>query len=100
MKKIVRIPFLERFRKPLLSGDKVCTARTKVYGKTGDFFTAFGATFCIVVVEKVKLETVAELYNWEGFKSMVEFIQCWVHLHPRRGFDRNQKVWLHLFKKV
>lgn len=97
----VHIPFQEQFREAMLSGRKVCTSRTKWYGKVGDTFEVFGATFEVTECESESLWYVKEnLYGLEGFDSPAQFDQCWSHLHPRKGFCPEQVVWIHWFKRV
>jgi uncharacterized protein YqfB (UPF0267 family) len=96
----VRIPFLPKFREPMLADIKTVTSRTKTYGRTGDTFPAFGATFEILDVLTVLLGEVAEeWYKEEGFKTPEEFIQCWWEIHPKKGYDPEQPVRLHIFKR-
>jgi len=64
-------------------------------------FEVFGTTFRITYVSQIFLWLVAkQWYQDEGCKSPEEFEQVWKALHPRRGFDPNQKVWLHRFVRV
>lgn len=97
----ITIPFLSRFKKPILSGQKTTTARVKKHGNIGDIFSAFGCDFELVKIGKVLLSNVAtSYYSQEGFTSKQEFINIWKLIHPIRGYDSKQIVWLHQFKRV
>ncbi len=97
----VKIPFQEEFRDRMLDGKKTCTSRTKRYGEVGDTFEAFGAELRIAITHKHPLYNVADiLYEQEGFDTPEEFKACWIKLHPRRGFDPEQKVWVHFFRRT
>lgn len=96
----VKISFLERFKDPLLSGEKTWTSRTKRYGKVGDTFDAFGATFEIQKVERSPLYYVASNFEEEGCKSFEDFVELWSKIHYRKGYVPSQVVWVHVFKKV
>lgn len=96
----VAIPFQDDFRGRMLQGLKVVTSRTRRYGKQGDTFDAFGATFTFRYVMRCPLELVALLlYRAEGFTSSEDFIQCWQRLHPRKGYQADQIVYVHYFTK-
>ena len=97
---IVKIPFRPAFREPLLSGVKVCTARTKRMGQPGDTFEAFGATFELKSVSEELLAYVADLWMQEGCTSREHFIEVWNGIHPRTGYHPQQEVFLHRFKLV
>lgn len=97
---IVTIPFKAFFKDPLLSGAKICTARSKPMGEPGDQFMAFSATFELLTVHQVFLETVSNLWRDEGCRSREHFIEVWNGIHPRSGYSDQQRVWLHRFKKV
>jgi hypothetical protein len=101
MSKEVFIPFQEHFGNKMLKGLKTCTSRTKKYGNRGDIFKAFGATFQILDVKKHTLEYVATfLYREEGFENPSGFEQEWKHLHPIKGWQPDQVVFTHYFKRV
>jgi hypothetical protein len=96
----VNLPFRYQFRDKMLRGLTTLASRTRRYGKAGDTFIAFGATFTILDVQERTLKEVAYmLYVAEGFDSPREFILCWNELHPRRRYDPEQKVYTHAFKK-
>ena len=97
----IQIPFQEQFKDAMLTGTKTKTSRTKKYGTIGDKFKAFGAEFIIVNQEEEKLQYVADhYYKDEGFERPEQFINIWVELHPRKGWDPNQKVWVHEFMRM
>lgn len=98
---IVKIPFLERFREPMLNGIKTMTSRTKKYGEKGDWFDAFGATFRIDLVEKSLFQTIANIH-WkdEGCSSYEDFLAVWKQIHPRREIKDCDEFWVHSFHKV
>lgn len=97
----VKIPFLPRFKEVMLNGKKTMTSRTRKYGEIGDTFKAFEATFQLTNVEKLALFYVANnYYREEGLQSKEEFIEGWEQIHPRKGYDSNQIVWVHVFKKM
>ncbi len=91
---------MKRFMVPMLTGHKTLTSRTKRYGKSGDTFDAFGATFRLLDVSKMQLDEVGRRWYDEGFESFTSFVLCWKGLHPRKGYDPEQWVWAHLFEKV
>ena len=97
----IQIPFLPQFEPVMLSGQKTMTARTKRYGNPGDTFPAFGASFQIMSIAKIQLCDVAwEHHTEEGFPTVIDFIECWKKLHPRKGYIPKQKVYAHTFKKL
>lgn len=100
MKSII-IPFLPEWKDKMLRGIKTHTCRSKAYGKPGDRFTIFGATFELVRVWKTTLENVAQhYYDVEGCASPEEFIAVWDKIHPRRKYAHDDVRWLHEFEKV
>lgn len=98
----VKIPFRQEFRDVMLSGEKTMTSRTKRYGNMGDTFKIFGVTFQLTKQPwKMYLGVVAYLfYTKEGLDSEDEFIAVWNEIHPRKGFDPEQQVWAHTFKRI
>jgi len=97
--KQIRIPFKEQFRGAVLSGQKTCTTRTNVYGKTGDQFEAFGVTFeLVLVVPSIALWVGNFLYREEGFEAPGEFHLLWDKMHPR--LKREAIVFVHIFKRL
>ena len=97
----VSIPFREDMTRAVLDGFKFCTSRTKCYGNPGDTFVLEGRTFLIKYVMHATLEYVANnLYGREGTASPEAFVALWNEIHPRRGFDPSQKVWVHFFEEA
>lgn len=94
------IRFKPFFKEPMLSGVKVCTARTLRMGQPGDQFQAFGAAFELRSVEEVALYTVSTSWLEEGCRSREHFIEVWNEIHPVRRYSDSQRVYLHWFKKV
>lgn len=100
IKQQINIPFKPFFREPILSGTKRYTSRTRIMGKPGDRFLAFGATFELLSVEDCDLYSVALLWKEEGCRSREHFIEVWNEIHPRKPFNPINRVYLHHFKKV
>lgn len=95
----IKIPMNEWSKERLLTGQKICTSRTKIYGKAGDDID--GGTN-----DLYKLKNIMHLPLWfvrdflwflEGAKSPEEFEKIWIEIHPRKGFDGEQKVYVHFF---
>ena len=97
---IVTIPFKPYFREPMLAGVKTCTARTSRKGAVGDRFQAFGAWFELKNVTEECLAYVADCWKSEGCTSREHFLSVWNEIHPVKGYDPEQIVYLHRFKKV
>lgn len=92
-------PFSPEFKKVMLKGIKTKTSRTKKYGFAGDTFIAFDRQFTLVDVKKEKLKHIAENYfKEEGFESPEGFIEKWKQLHPKKGWDPEQLVFVHDFR--
>ena len=97
----VCIPFKADFEYPMLSGKKYATSRTKKLGHTGDTFEAWDALFVILEVKHLPLSEIAKSYHEaEGFDTPAGFRHIWREIHPERGFDPGQWVWIHFFKLV
>lgn len=98
---LARFPFQPEWEKKMLGGEKTCTSRTKIFGHAGDVFMAFGTKYVISKVEERSLEDIAaNLYQQEGCKDPSEFIGWWNKLHPRRGWQPKQVVFVHHFRRV
>ena len=98
---MIKIPFREEFREPMLKGQKTATSRTEKYGDVGDTFTAFDALFEITSVHKLHLGTIAKYhFKVEGVASPEAFKQKWAEIHPRKGFDAEQQVFIHFFRRL
>lgn len=96
----VKIPFRSYFENPMLSGDKIWTARFKQMGEVGDTFRAFGSLFKIVAIGRIKLGMVAKFYKKEGCESRKQFIERWNNIHPVRKFDPKLEVFVHEFRRL
>jgi len=96
----VKIPFYERFRKPMLDDVKTWTTRTKWYGDIGDTFEIFEHEFEIVNRFKMPLNFVALHWIDEGCDSREDFVQLWKKIHPRKGFVPNQEGKVHVFRRI
>lgn len=94
----VLIPFLARFRVPMIEGRKTMTCRTKSYGQPGDSFVWFYYRFRLTIVRQAPLGLIAQ-NHWfqEGCSSQDDFKQVWRDIHPTRGYDPGQIVWVHEF---
>lgn len=96
----IQIPFRPHFKQTIIQGHKIATSRTKKYGKPGDEFEAFGYVFVIERQEYISLGVVANRhYEAEGFETPEQFKDEWMQIHPRRGYDSEQKVWVHWFHR-
>ena len=93
------LPFQAEFEEAIRSGRKTMTTRTRRYGKVGDILdTPFGAVR-LLDVRRVCLGAVRVHWYWdEGFDGPYRFEAAWARLHPRKGFDPDQRVWLHEFE--
>lgn len=99
--KQVKLPFYERFRRALLDGRKTATTRTRRFGKPGDWFPAYGATFKILAVAVCNLSFVEKFYyEQEGFKKPAGFVNVWIEIHPGNGWVPSQEVYLHIFERM
>jgi len=82
----------------MLSGLKVCTSRSRRFGRPGDTFEAFGADFELRAIGRLSLRHVRDrLYLQEGCESLEEFQRAWSELHPRKGFVPERLVYVHWF---
>lgn len=96
---VVHLPFLPRFREPMLADIKLATSRTRKYAEPGDTFEAWGSHFIVERVERMSLGHVAgELWPIEGVESRDEFVAVWAAIHPS-GYDAERKVWVHVFRR-
>ena len=95
------IPFRSRFVPLIKEGKKTCTARTRKYGTPGDVVESTAGPLRILLVERISLSFVRDQW-WreEGMESPGAFVRTWERLHPRVGFDGEQRVWLHVFERV
>ncbi len=96
----VTIPFLLRFREPLLNEKKTWTSRTRKMGEAEDTFEAFGAIFQIDSVRQSLLSESETHWLDEGCVSLFDFVRVWTSIHPRKPYDPQTRVWIHVFHKV
>lgn len=101
----IEIPFNELMAKRSLYHRKVCTSRNKKYGEIGDtFYIEFEnlhQNFRLFAIEKHLLGFVKQnLFYMEGFEHPELFELMWDHLHPRKKFDPDQKVWVHWYLPI
>ena len=95
----VKIPFLPEFEYRMINKLKTATTRTKSMGDPRDYFVAFGKEFQIHGIINMDLFSVAkDYYKQEGFEKPGEFVQKWNKIHPRKRFNPDQRVYVHLFK--
>ncbi len=96
------LPFLPEFRTRILIGAKIWTCRTSKKAEPGELVVAYPGdgqiVLRIVKVFRMHLGSVAEAcFTMEGCVSPEEFKEVWRRLHPRKGFDPDQIVWVHEF---
>jgi hypothetical protein len=96
----VKIPFLYRFKEPMLSGVKTCTSRTRKMGDPGDTFDAWDVEFQINKVWRTGLAVVRTMWKREGVESPEEFEIVWRQIHERRGYRPEDLVYVHEFSRV
>jgi len=106
----ITIPFNDWSMKRLRGYRKRATSRNKRYGNVGDRFvvavrfneeTVHVKLYEITHIERVTLAFVRDhFYHEEECDSEDEFIAIWNEIHPRKKFDDEHKVWLHLFKEI
>lgn len=96
----VFIPFMERFREPLLNGTKTWTSRTKQYGVPNDTFPAFGAEFVILAIERKQLSEILEHWREEGCLSRDDALEVWRMIHPVRRLDLSELFFVHVFRRI
>ena len=89
----IKLEFDERFREPILNGDKVITARRKPHAYYGDTFKAFGATFRIIAVLSMPYKYACILWRCEGFDSIEECQEYMEGHFP----DKRTNLYLHMF---
>lgn len=97
----IKLPFRPYFSKPMRDGQKVMTCRPKPMGTPGDTFHAFGCIFTLTHVMRMRLGYVgSDCFEQEGCKSVQEFVDIWKSIHPTKGFDPEEIVWAHCFKRT
>lgn len=97
----IKLPFRPFFSEPMRSGKKVMTCRSKKMGSPGDQFRIFGCVFELTHVFRSMLGYVVhDAYEQEGCTSEDELAGIWLNIHPVKGYDDEEVVWAHCFKKV
>ena len=102
------IPFNDWSKARLRANHKIATSRNKRYGNVGDTFTVECGysnqplhRYELTHVERVSLAFVRDKFYWEeGCNSEDMFIQVWNDIHPKKKFNDEHKVWLHLFREI
>lgn len=99
MIKIIKIPFNSWSKERLLNGKKVCTSRTRIYGNEGDIIDAGTPDkYTLKKILKLPLWFVTDfLWLLEGADSSGEFVEVWKGIHPNKGYDGFQMVYVHFF---
>lgn len=98
---MITLPFNNRFRYVMLSGQKTATTRKKRYGNPGDHFFAFGHEFIVDCVGQCVLSYVADYFFWiEGFPDTQSFEDFWALIHPYHGYRPDDMVFLHRFHMI
>jgi hypothetical protein len=46
------------------------------------------------------LSFVTNHWKEEGCESREDFIQLWQKIHPRKGYDPYQQVYVHIFRRI
>jgi hypothetical protein len=100
----IEIPFNDWSLDKLKHG-KICTSRTKRYGREGDTFKVdFGdyyTIYRITHIVRLPLWLVRDyLYKAEGATSSSDFVRVWKKIHPKRGFVPDDIVYTHFFEEV
>lgn len=96
----VDIPFNDWSTERHEEGEKTATTRTSKSGEPGDTFEDNGTVYELTHVVKLPLGIVAKhFYEEEGACNPDDFVAVWEDIHPRKGFDPEWKVWLHLYRE-
>ena len=96
----IKIPFNKWSKERLEEGIKVCTSRSKVYGKVGDTFSVDGKCYLLMGVIQMPLWFVKKfLYGLEGARDSMEFEQVWRDIF-RGEFNPDKLVWVHFFRET
>jgi hypothetical protein len=97
----IHIPFNVWSKQRLKKGKKTATSRRTKYGEPEDTFIVGEQKFQITNVLYLPLRLIANRYYLEeGAKSEEEFIEIWKGIHPIRGWNPDQKVYIHFFKEI
>lgn len=100
MNRLIKIPFKERFREPMLNDIKIMTTRTKIYGGKGDWFENFGATFRLETVDAQPFNIITLQWKAEGCTSKEDFLAVWKEIHPRHQPEPTELFYVHRFHRV
>lgn len=93
------LDFLPRFHRDVAAGRKTATARLKVYGTEGDVVQSPVGPLVIQGVQEVPLHYVKDAcWRQEGLSSPQEFVEVWKACYPARGYDPDDRVFLHRFR--
>lgn len=99
--------FKAEFADLIQTNRKTQTTRTSKKGlsKGDEIFarTPEGYSIGILVIESIEKRKLGSLLNdedasREGFKKPSEFQSIWHTLHPRKGWDADQDVWVFRFR--
>jgi len=94
---LITLPFAERMKQAILSGQKCCTTRYSKKGDPGDWFFVGGEAFRILDVQLAPLPMVRDIfYRLEGCSSPDDFECLWRSLHGG-AFPPLQACWVHFF---
>lgn len=97
----VQIKFRPEFQADILSDMKTMTCRTRKHGEPGDMFMAFDQWFELTHVMRMRLGYVgSDCFEQEGCESVQEFMEVWKSIHPTKGYDPEQIVWAHCFRRI
>jgi len=102
----IEMPFKEEFIEKIFLCQKTVTRRNEKYGDVGDYFEVRKTLFDDVVflvlrihltgVYKEPLSKVDdEEARKEGCKNLEDFKKVWERIHPRRGWNPDDEVWVH-----
>lgn len=100
------IPFLPRFIKPILSGEKTMTLRSRWHGEEGEVLTATsgGIPFARIRLKEKRMaspKTVRKDYwRQEGCISTADFDSVWRDIHPFIPPESERVFRLHVFELV
>jgi hypothetical protein len=102
----IEIPFKHTNPQDVYSGKKTATRRTDTYGaergkRMGAVFPTYRIVdLLIVAVYDQKLGDMDEEdAKREGYESLDAFKKAWAQIHPRRGWDPEQTVWVIEWRK-
>jgi len=98
--KQIKIPFMERFKEPMLNGTKTMTSRTKIYGAKGDFFEAFCHGFRLDSIDAQPFKIIELQWQAEGCSSKEDFLAVWKQIHPRKTFEPDELLFVHRFHRI